>query len=100
MYINGKFYNYKYFVYDGCHKIYLIHRKDFKTIKAKGYEKDDIYPADKIKDVYEHSCFLRFISRWDELEDDIVPQFAESVLFGHFDEVGGVQEVHLHPLWF
>lgn len=82
MYINGKYYNYKYFVYDGCHKIYLIHKKDFKTIKAKGYEKDDIFPIEALKDVYEYSCPLRFIGRWDNLENDIVPQCSDSVLFG------------------
>lgn len=82
MYINGKYYNYKYFVYDGCHKIYLIHKKDFKTIKAKGYEKEDIYPINELKDVYEHSCSLRFISRWDKLyEGDIVPQCSDNVSF-------------------
>ena len=60
MYINGKYYNYKYFVYDGCHKIYLIHKKD----------------------VYENSCSLRFISRWDKLyEGDIVPQCSDNVSF-------------------
>lgn len=81
MYINGKYYNYKYFVYDGCHKIYLIHKKDFKAIKAKGYMKDDIHPIEALKDVYENSCSLRFISRWDNLVNDIVPQFADTVVF-------------------
>lgn len=81
MYINGKYYNYRYFVYDGCHKIYLIHRKDFKTIRARGYSKDDIHPIDELKDVYEHSCSLRFVSRWDNLENDIVPQCSKNVTF-------------------
>lgn len=84
MYINGKFYNYKYFVYDGCHKIYLIHKRDFKAIKAKGYEKDDIHPAELLEHTYRRSCSLRFISRWDNLYDDIVPQCADpdNVVFG------------------
>lgn len=84
MYINGKFYNYKYFVYDGCHKIYLIHKRDFKAIKAKGYEKDDIHPAELLEHTYRRSCSLRFISRWDNLYDDIVPQCVDpdSVFFG------------------
>lgn len=81
MYINGKFYNYKYFVYDGCHKIYLIHKKDFKTLKNFNYEKSDVYQIKDLKNVYENSCPLRFISRWDNLDSDIVPQFSEAVLF-------------------
>lgn len=84
MYINGRFYNYKYFVYDGCHKIYLIHKKDFKTIKARGYEKDDIHPVELLEHTYRRSCSLRFISRWDKLFSNIVPQCTDpdKVIFG------------------
>lgn len=81
MYINGKYYNYKYFVYDGCHKIYLIHKKDFKSLKSCNYEKSDIYLIKDLKNVYENSCSLRFIGRWDNLNCDIVPQFSKKVLF-------------------
>lgn len=81
MYINGKFYRYRYFLYDGCHKIYLIHRKDFKEAFENGYDKDDIRPIEELPRAYRDSCPLRFISKWDNVSEDIVEQGARSVSF-------------------
>lgn len=81
MYINGKFYRYRYFLYDGCHKIFLIHRRDFKEAFKAGYSKDDIRLVEELPDIYIKSCPLRFIARWDNLEDDIAEQGAKSVSF-------------------
>ena len=82
MRINGKFYRYSYFLYDGCHKIYLIHRRDFREAFENGYSKDDIRPIEELPGTFRKSCPLRFISRWDNVSENIVEQGAESVSFG------------------
>lgn len=74
MRINGKHYSYSYFVFDGCHKIYLIHKKDFKDIAKEGYSRDNIFPVSELETVFKCSCPLRFISRWDNVFDDVVKQ--------------------------
>ncbi len=53
------------FVWDNCHKIYLIQdQEDIES--AKEILGDDIifYNIDELQDIYNRSCPLRFISNW------------------------------------
>ena len=64
------------FAYDGCHKIYVIEDKqDFNKAIEYGYR---IYPNILLKETYDNSCELRFISNW-KLTDYYVKQFEEAV---------------------
>lgn len=66
---NGKF------AYDGCHKIYIIEdEQDEKEAIEFGYE---IHPIDRLEDMYEVSCSLKFISNW-KLNKHYVGQFEEA----------------------
>lgn len=65
------------FAFDGCHKIYIIEDNlDEKEAIDYGY---DIYEVKDLKDIYENSCSLKFISNW-KLNINYVKQFEE-VLF-------------------
>jgi hypothetical protein len=65
----------KYFAYDGCHKIYLIETDEDKYESSDcGY---DIHPISKLKETYESSCGLQFISNW-QLTKDYVKQFERA----------------------
>ena len=73
MKINNKEVEFKKIAYDGCHKIYLIQdEKDEKEALEYGY---DFYDSTKLKELWDESCPLRFISTW-KLER-IVNQFEE-----------------------
>lgn len=76
MKINGREVKGKLFAFDGCHKIYIIEDEDdYKKAKDLGYIIKDIK---LLKDVYNDSCELRFISNW-KLTDYYVKQFEEAV---------------------
>ena len=76
MRINGKEVIGKCFAYDNCHKIYIIEDKeDYKRASDLGY---NIYDLALIKDAYNNSCELRFISNW-KLNKDYVKQFEKAV---------------------
>lgn len=63
------------FAYDGCHKIYLIEDMQDR------YEADgqySIFPISKLKEAFDDSCELRFITNW-KLSKNYVEQFEEAV---------------------
>lgn len=75
------------FAYDNCHKIYIIEdEQDLKEAKKIGY---DIYSIVDIKDAYENSCPLRFISDW-KLKKNYVGQFDNAI----FDMNGKIYEIN------
>ena len=64
------------FLWDGCHKIYILQNEDDKqhAIKENGYNEDDVYPLERLEEIYEKSCCLRFIENYD-LQKIYVRQF-------------------------
>ena len=53
---------YTHFLYDGCHKFYLLKSGKLTTdMKDNGYEQSSIYPIDVLPDMFWDSCPLRFI---------------------------------------
>ncbi len=71
MIINGENVTAKEFAYDECHKIYILETDEDRHMAQEfGY---DILPIESIKQVYEGSCPLRFISNW-SLDTQYVPQ--------------------------
>lgn len=77
MTINKKETTAKEFVYDGCHKIYLIEdEEDKRDALDCGYE---IRPIKELEKTFEGSCPLRFIHNW-KLDKTYVAQF-ESATF-------------------
>lgn len=62
------------FVYDNCHKIYLIEDKeDIESVK-KTWGKDTIfYNIDELPKIWKETCPLRFISNW-KLDKQIIRQ--------------------------
>lgn len=74
LYINGKQAKGNCFAYDGCHKIYICEdNKDIRDSQELGYS---IYSISLIKDCYDNSCDLRFISNW-KLTTTYVGQFKQ-----------------------
>lgn len=51
-----------YFAYDDCHKIYIL-EDDTDLMEAKE-SKYTIIPISRLKETFDNSCFLRFISNW------------------------------------
>ena len=74
MKINGTEINAKQFAYDGCHKIYLIEDADDYQEAKHGY---DIIPIGYIRNKWNDSCGLQFISNW-KLTKQYVEQFQEA----------------------
>lgn len=70
---------YSGFVYDGCHKIYLVKREDIPSVK-ESWGDEPIYDMDDLPKCYKHSCPLKFISAWD-LKTNFVRQGEENVRF-------------------
>lgn len=65
-----------HFAYEGCHKIYICENKeDEKQMREWGY---DIFPISAIKDAWDSSCSLRFISNAN-LDKAYVNQFKDAV---------------------
>jgi hypothetical protein len=61
--INGEQVTAKEFAWDTCHKIYLINTpEDRKQLLEYEY---DLFPIEDLKECYENSCGLRFISNGD-----------------------------------
>ena len=53
------------FVYDGCHKIYILEdMNDYKKVCKVWGEGEPIYSLEDLEDCYNNSCPLRFISNW------------------------------------
>lgn len=81
---NKKVEGYSYFLFDGCHKFYLLKSGILTAdMKDKGYKQSDIYPIDILPDAFSCGCPLRFISTWDGYKK-IVPQFRNIVTFKNF----------------
>lgn len=71
--------NYIGFVFDGCHKIYLVKHEDISSVNEK-WGKTSIYNMEGLPKCYKYSCPLRFISSWD-LQTHFVRQGEENVKF-------------------
>lgn len=66
---------YEKFAYDGCYKIYVLANEvEEKEADDCGYM---ICPMSKIKDAYDGSCSLKFISFWNLEKQPIVWQFEK-----------------------
>lgn len=54
--------------FDGCHKLYFLQDQGRHDQAVEfGYR---IYPASSIRELYEESCGLRFVTRWGYDNDD------------------------------
>ena len=63
--------------FDGCHKIYLIQSEDERCMMLDyGYE---IHPLDKLQEIWDKSCPLRFIQTAGTLES-VVHQCTEETI--------------------
>ena len=75
---------YTHFLYDGCHKFYLLKSGKLTTdMKDSGWEQSDIYPIDVLPDTYWSSCPLRFIDVYENFKT-VVPQFQNITTFRNF----------------
>lgn len=64
------------FVFDDCHKIYIIEDKDdIASAKEKWGEDTKFYNIDELPSIWENTCPLRFISNWKLDRQDYVRQF-------------------------
>lgn len=71
----------KEFAYDGCHKIYIIENDDDRE-KALEYGYS-LYPIEELRQAFNDSCDLRFISNW-SLGESYVAQFEDAIFEGEF----------------
>jgi hypothetical protein len=72
MTINHKETKAEHFAYDGCHKIYLLETPE-DVLEAR-LEDWDIRPISSLRETYNQSCGLQFISNW-KLDTSYVEQF-------------------------
>lgn len=71
------------FVYDGCHKIYLVlNDGDVKRARLYGY--NEVFPMSKLYKTFRDSCPLRFIQTFGDCHD-VVPQCAGEAVFEFAD---------------
>ena len=88
MKIGNKTVDFKYFLFDGCHKFYLTnHRKVTQDMIDRGYEQTDLYPIDELPHMFYNSCPLRFIQTWEDYKR-IVPQGSGQVTFNGYGKFG------------
>lgn len=66
-----------FFAYDGCHKIYIL--ENAKNLKDAIILNYNILKIEKLEEVYNNACNLKFINSWD-LTTTFVPQFEENVI--------------------
>lgn len=84
IYVNGKEIKGDKFVYDGCHKIYII--EDYEDLVScqelwgELVNGRDIFDIGLLEDYYNNSCPLKFISNW-KLDTEYVKQDEENVRF-------------------
>ena len=88
----------KEFVFDGCHKIYLIDseetRKDFLS---KGWVESDFHKLEEtnLEECYFNSCPLRFISYGVNRDYEwLIPQCREKATFT-YEDIGGNKIKHI-----
>ena len=75
MKINGKEVTAEKFAFEGCHKIYIIDTPEEEAQALKyGY---NIYPIEEIREAYEGSCSLKFISNWPLDDNNFVSYVAQ-----------------------
>ena len=90
--------NVKEFVFDGCHKIYLIDSpKTKKEFLNKGWEKSDFHKLDgtNLEECYFNSCPLRFISYGENRGYEwVIPQCREKATFT-YEDIGGNKIKHI-----
>lgn len=72
------------FVYDDCHKIYLVKKENLEEVRSEWGENNKVYSMLDLEECYKNSCPLKFINEWD-LKIDIVPQFTDKVSFEYDD---------------
>ena len=66
VYINGRKIDGIGFIWDGCHKIYIIQTpEELEESKQYGYTMNDFYIMERLKEIYDKSCPLRFIESFD-----------------------------------
>jgi len=93
MVISGKKITQKWFLFDGCHKFYLLDSNKFtKEMEERGYEKTDIYPIDNLPYMFYSSCPLRLIDTWLDYKT-VVPQFRGTVTFKGFGKHGWTSKI-------
>lgn len=62
------------FVYDGCHKIYIVEdMQDIKSVRETWGKDEIFYNIDELPKIWEITCPLRFISNW-KLDKQFVRQ--------------------------
>jgi hypothetical protein len=84
MKINGLQVTAQTFAFDGCHKIYLLEDgAEEAHARELGY---NIYPIDELRQAYEGSCSLRFISNW-PLDNDEFVSYVGQFEDANFEEV-------------
>lgn len=60
--INGQTISATQFAFDDCHKIYLIEsEQDLKEAQSEDWT---IHPIEKIEEIYDNACPLKFINTW------------------------------------
>ena len=75
---------YTHFLYDGCHKFYLLKSSKLTTdMKDIGYEQSSIYPIDVLPDMFWDSCPLRFIDTYDNSQS-LLPHRRGATTFKNF----------------
>ena len=81
LYINGKEVKGDKFVWDNCHKIYIIEDEndllDCMNTWGTLINGTDIFDITEIERIYDNSCSLRFISNW-KLDIKYVSQFDDA----------------------
>ena len=66
------------FMYDGCHKIYIIENdEDLQVAYNYGYNDNDLHDISEIEEIYNNSCSLRFIENF-KLDKYYVRQFENA----------------------
>lgn len=70
--INGNPVEAEGFMWDGCHKIYLIDSPEaLQQMLESGWSEDDILPLGHLAEAWGSSCGLRFITSGDFAQDYI-----------------------------
>lgn len=67
------------FVWDGCHKIYIVEDEDdIQSVRETWHKDEIIFDLGELPRIWSKSCPLRFISNW-KLDKDYVSQCSEAM---------------------
>ena len=84
VYVNGQEIIGNKFVWDKCHKIYIIEDdndlRECQELWGTIIFGEDLFNIEELERIYNDSCGLRFISNW-KLDKQYVKQFEEDVVF-------------------